>query len=450
MSDLLRRMHDFRPRVAVCGDAMVDEYYEVEADKVSPEFPIPVLRSPTGKATRVVLGGAANVCAQFRNFNFDVSLFALTNERIKWMGKGINMDGCIFSKSVPLKKRYYSNGFPLCRIDEEARDYRLDIGQLRNMQDKILDNLSSGTYDVVVFSDYDKGVFSGKSDFVSRAGDAITIVDPKRGPLDRWRGCTIFKPNAKEAREMTGVKDPDQQCEVLMERLGCQAVVITQAGDAVVGNVQGNPFRYQPDSPTEPRSVVGAGDCFVAFLAMCMSHAVDIRRAVAVAFEACSLYIQEPYNRPIHPYQIEKTKFVDPRNLFGRDFSLSFANGFFDILHPGHVELLRFAKSKADKLVVALNSDESATRLVKSHPLVNPLEYRKFMVSALDCVDFVLEFDEDTPYELIEKIRPEVLVKGSDWPNPVGSDLVREVLLFDRVGGHSTTGLIDKIRRLAP
>lgn len=441
-------MHDFRPRVAVCGDAMVDEYYEVKADKVSPEFPIPVLRSTTGEPTGVVLGGAANVCAQFEHFNFDVSLFALTNERVKLMGErnGINMDGCIFSRSVPVKKRYYSEGFPLCRIDEEAMDYRLDSSQLRKLQDEILGSLFSGAHDVVVFSDYDKGIFSGLSDFISRAGDAITIVDPKCGPLDRWRGCTIFKPNAKEARDMTGLEDSKGQCEFLTDRLGCQAVVITQGGDAVVGSVQGVPFEYRPKSSAIPRSVVGAGDCFVAFLAMCMCHSIDIRRAVTIAFEACSLYVQEPYNRPIHPYQIEPSKFVDPRNLIGRDFSLAFANGFWDILHPGHVELLKFARSKADRLAVALNSDESARRQGKSHPLINDLTYRKSMIASLGCVDFVLDFSEDTPYELIKKIRPDVLVKGSDWTNPVGSDLVPEVHSFGLVGGHSTTKIIDKIR----
>lgn len=450
MNELLQRMWDCRPRIAVCGDAMVDEYYDVVADKVSPEFPIPVLRSNFGQPSRVVPGGAANVCAQFRNFNFEVSLFALTNERIKWMGKGINMDGCIFSRSVPVKKRYYSGGFPLCRIDEEGKDYRLGSEALRKLQDKILDNLFSCSYDVIVFSDYDKGIFSGLSDFVSRAEDAITIVDPKRGSLDRWRGCTIFKPNAKEALEITGLSEWEEQCDFLMEALGCQAVVITQGGDGVVGNVQGVPFEHRPNSPSEARSVVGAGDCFVAFLAMCMSHSIDIRRAVAIAFEACTLYVQEPYNSPIYPYQIEPSKSVDPRNLVVRDFSLAFSNGCFDIIHPGHVELLKFARSKADRLAVALNSDDSVRRQGKSHPLINDLAYRKSMVAALGCVDFVLEFDEDTPYELIKKVKPDVLVKGSDWPDPIGSDLVGEVHSFPIEGGYSTSGIIEKIAALKP
>jgi D-beta-D-heptose 7-phosphate kinase / D-beta-D-heptose 1-phosphate adenosyltransferase len=451
LNELLQRHYDFRPKVAVYGDAMLDEYYEVEADKISPEFPIPVLRSGFSQPHAVALGGAANVCAQFRNFNFDVSLFALTNERLKSLGDGINMDGCIFSKSIPVKKRYYSGEFPLCRIDSETSDYNYEKPYLREMQDKILGKLaSSGPYDVVVFSNYEKGMFSGLQDFASVAGDAITIVDPKAGPAERWKGCTIIKPNAKEAKDITGLTDWKDQCSYLMDVTGCQAVVITRGGDDVVGNVQGVWFEYKPPTLVRAKSVVGAGDCFVAFLAMCMCHSIDIRRAVAIAFEACSCYVRESYNNPIYPYQIEPSKFINPMSLANRDFKLAFANGCFDILHPGHVELLKYARTKADGLAVALNTDESVLRQNKSHPPVNNLEFRREMVAALGCVDFVLEFNDDTPYELIKKIKPDVLVKGSDWPDPVGSDLVGEVFSFDLFGGYSTTGIIEKIWSSAP
>lgn len=448
MNELLDRQFDYRPRVAVFGDAILDEYYEVSADRVSPEFPIPVFHAPDDIPS-IVLGGAANVCRQFSNFNFDVSLFALTNEKIKYLAGGIDMEGCISSRRVPVKKRFYSGGFPLFRFDVETGDYGLESDSLKKLQEKLVEKLlSHDPFDVVVFSDYDKGVFKGIGEFMSRIPDStITIVDPKKSPVSRWRGCTIVKPNSREAEEMSGHSDWKRQCEFFMRETGCQAVVITQAGEGVVGNVQGVWFEHRPAFKKAPRSVVGAGDAFIAFLAMCMAHSIDIRRAVEIAFEACSLYVDEPRNRPLHPYQISPSKSVDPRILEKRDFSLAFTNGNFDILHPGHVELLKFARSKADGLVVALNSDESVRRQGKSHPLINPLEHRKSMVEALGCVDFVVEFDEDTPYELIKKIRPDVLVKGSDWPNPVGSDIVRETHSFGRVGGHSTSAIIEKIRQ---
>jgi D-beta-D-heptose 7-phosphate kinase/D-beta-D-heptose 1-phosphate adenosyltransferase len=448
MNELLERQFDHRPRIAVFGDAILDEYYEVSANRVSPEFPIPVLRADRDEPA-IVLGGAANVCRQFSNFNFDVSLFALTNSKIKHLAGDIDMGGCIFSRGVPVKKRYHSEeGFPLCRLDIEGEDYDLDAESLKKLQGKLLENLfSSDPFSVVVFSDYNKGLFKGIGEFIGKINEStITIVDPKKLPVERWRGCTIIKPNAQEAREMSGHSDWRLQCEYFMRETGCQAVVITQAGDGVVGNVQGGWFEYRPPFKKTPRSVVGAGDAFIAFLAMCMAHSIDIRRAVEIAFEACSLYVDQPYNYPVHPSQISPSKIVDPRILSRRDFSLSFANGCFDILHPGHVAMLEFAKSKAERLVVALNSDRSIASQNKSHGMINDLSFRRSMVAALGCVDFVVDFDEDTPYELIKKTMPDVLVKGSDWPDPVGADIVGEVCHFGLVGGYSTTSLIEKIR----
>lgn len=447
MNELSGRLNDFRPKIAVCGDSILDKYYNVNANKVSPEFPIPILHSSTKGPDFVCPGGAANVCAQLRNFNFDVSLFSLTNETIKEISGAINMDGCIFSKSVPIKKRYYSEGFPLCRIDQEGKNYNLPLDDLKRLQTKIIENLfSSGPYDAIIFSDYDKGLFTDLRDFIPEDTDSITIVDPKNGPVERWRGCTIIKPNAYEAEQMTGFSYWKDQCEYLMSKTGCQAVVITRAGDGIVGNVQGAWFEYEPEHRVSAKSVVGAGDCFIAFLAMCMCHSIDIRKAVKIAFDACSLYVQGTYNKPIYPYQIEGSKFADPRNLINRDFSLAFSNGCFDILHAGHVELLKFAKSKADKLAVGINTDQSVAKQNKKHSMVNCLKDRKAIIAALEYVDFVFEFNDDTPYDLINTLRPEVLVKGSDWPVPVGSDLVDQVFSFDLLEGYSTTSIIEKIR----
>ena len=445
MNDLLQRQFDYRPKIAVFGDAMLDEYYDVNADRVSPEFPIPVLLSKDGQPHKLALGGAANVCAQFSNFNFDISLFAIVSEKIKSLSRNINIQGCVVQESVPVKKRFYSEGFPLCRLDVESPNYGLE--SISFLQDQIFSNLcSSGPFDIVVFSDYNKGLLGGQKEFISELGDAITIVDPKKSPIERWKGCSIIKPNAKEAREISGKEDPAEQCEYFMAKTGCQAVVITQGGSGIFGNVMGSWFEYRPTYKKNVRSVVGAGDCFVAFLSMCMAHSIDIRKAVEIAFDACSHYVEKPYNAPIFPYQIENSKFVDPRNLNIRDFTLSFTNGCFDVLHPGHIGLLQFAKSKSEKLVVALNSDESVRRQNKSHPLVNNIEYRKQMISALDCVDFVVEFSEDDPYQIIKTIKPDVLVKGSDWSNPVGSDIVREVCSFGLLGDYSTTSIIKKIK----
>jgi D-beta-D-heptose 7-phosphate kinase/D-beta-D-heptose 1-phosphate adenosyltransferase len=446
MNELLQRHFDFKSRIAVFGDAILDEYYEVDANRVSPEFPIPVLLSRDGLPAKIALGGSANVCAQLSNFNFDISLFALVNQKILDIAN-FNTKNSLLCENIPVKKRFYSEGFPLCRLDVEAQDYQLK--NVNELQEELLSKLhSSGPYNVVIFSDYNKGLLTGTKNLISEFDEStITIVDPKKSPIDRWRGCSIIKPNANEAKEISGEVDPRRQCEYFMAKTQCQAVVITQGASGVFGNVMGRWFEYRPSFLKNARSVVGAGDCFIAFLAMGMAHSIDIKKSIEIAFEACSLYVDKPYNSPVYPYQISP-KITDPRNLIERDFSLSFTNGCFDILHPGHIKMLEFAKSKADKLVVALNSDESARRQGKSHPLINDLEHRKLMISSLQCVDFVLSFSEDTPYELIKNIKPDVLVKGSDWPNPIGSDIVPEVHSFGLFENHSTTSIIEKLSKL--
>lgn len=447
MNELLERQFESRPKISVVGDSMLDEYYEVSADRLSPEFPIPVMLSPDSLPFKVALGGAANVCAQFKNFNFDVRLFSLVNEAIEEISESIDVGGSVFSGRIPLKKRFYSGSFPLCRMDVESEFYGLDSSAISRLQEKIFSNLRSSPADIVIFSDYGKGLFNGVMGLPSTLPEeCIKIVDPKHGPAEKWKGCTIIKPNYKEAKAITGASDPKAQCDLLMRHTGCQAVVITQEGSGVVGNVMGSWFEYRPESRSEPVSVIGAGDCFVAILAMCMAHSIDIRRAVEIAFRGCSSYIKRPFNTPISPVDLEYGKIVDRNSLVGRDFSLAFTNGCFDILHPGHVALLEFAKSKADRLVVALNSDESVRRQGKPHGLVNDLAARKAVVAALGCVDYVIDFDEDTPEKIVERLRPDVLVKGSDWPNPAGSEFAGEVCLFDKVGHHSTTGIVQKIR----
>lgn len=453
MSVFLDRQFERRARVAVFGDAMIDEYHEVAADRVSPEFPIPVMVSGHSESPFIALGGAGNVCSQFSHFNFEVDLFAVVDQRFKDSARGVGLKNCVdMGRPVPVKSRFYSGGFPLFRLDRETAGYGLCPADLRAAQDSLVSSLASAEpYEVVVFSDYDKGVFVGMEPFLRRLPEStITIVDPKNHPIERWVGCTIVKPNSSEARRMSGSDDWRAQCEYFLKKTECQAVVITQAGDGVVGNVMGSWFEYRPPVVDDPVSVIGAGDTFVAFLAMCMCHSIDIREAVEIAFRACSVYVGKRRNQPVYPYEVESSKFVRPDSLSIRDFRLSFTNGCFDILHPGHVEMLQFAKSKGDRLAVALNSDSSLLRQQKAHPPVNDLAYRRAMISALGCVDFVLDFDEDTPHEIIKKVRPDVLVKGSDWPNPVGADVAGDVCSFGLVGGHSTTGIIEKIRQMPP
>ena len=462
---------------------MIDEYYKVRVKKISPEFPIPVMHSET-EDKQSLPGGAANVVYQFANF--DVCSFLVSF--IDWdawgvfEAKQINSYFCLSLDEsdlfIPRKRRFYSDDFPTYRWDIEKKNYGLNERKLekacldlqKNLEQKVcyspphfelsrsrpLVNVQIN-FDVVIFSDYDKGVLEYHiPEYLNK--QKITIVDPKAGDISRWKNCTVFKPNASEALALSGCNNIESAGYKLLDELNCQAVVITEAADGVsVFYKEKNEtviHKIKPNKKLEfAASVVGAGDCFVAFMAMAMAYGMTILEATEVAWQAGTLYVKNKHNKPLSRQDLVKVydpsavKFVNPEELAERDFKLVFTNGCFDLIHAGHLESLKFAKSQGDKLVVAVNTDESVCENKPGRPFVN-LKDRMSLLANLECVDFVVSFSEKTPFEVIQKIKPDVLVKGSEYKKEsiVGSDIVPEVVISPMIQGLSTTALIEKIR----
>jgi D-beta-D-heptose 7-phosphate kinase/D-beta-D-heptose 1-phosphate adenosyltransferase len=449
-------------KIAVIGDCMVDEYHQVQVNRISPEFPIPVMLSPDDKPHHVAPGGAANVAYQLRNFTADVKLCGLMDQKAAnaYKARGLNVGGSIIDDwlQVPRKKRLYHGDFPICRWDIESRDYGVPEEQFEYTLEAFADGAGNvfRDSDVVIFSDYNKGIFKKPWPFSLLLGcNCKTIVDPKSSDITKWSGCTVFKPNAVEARALSGMSDPESQCKYFRGKLGCQAVVITQGGDGVIAYNDGKMFNYKPKHvPTCAASVIGAGDCFVAILALCLGHDMCIEEAIEVAFEAGSLYVQNRHNQPISPYELRQradpitAKIVNAWQIQDKDCKYVFTNGCFDILHAGHVATLQFAKSKGDRLIVGVNSDESVRRLKGPNRPVNKLADRMKALAAVEVVDYVVSFEDDTPLEVIKLMRPDVIVKGGDYSkdNIVGASLVKEVYTAPLLPGLSTTDIISKIK----
>jgi len=428
---------------------MVDEYYEVKVNRISPEFPMPIMWSSNADPiTRP--GGAANVVHQFRHFNVDSLLFCFydddaiqvfKNHKIRVVNTmWINGVAC----NLPVKRRFLDGSVQITRHDIEAPLCGYNLAHVDETTRKLKPLIDKqNPPDVVILSDYDKGFFASEdfrlADFYP--SDVVTIVDPKKGPLQKWEGCTIFKPNAKEAATLSGLSCWRQQSKFFQEMLGCEAVVVTFGGEKVVGVWRDEFFDYRPNRPVPVESVIGAGDCFAAVFGMAVGHGFTVAESAEIAWNAGAVYVQRKMNRPIIPAEVSWDGIVEPDDLLDRDFKLVFTNGCFDILHKGHLQTLRFAKEKGDKLVVALNTDESVRRLKGEDRPVKPLEQRMAVVAALDCVDFVVSFSENTPLELIQKIRPEVLVKGADYrpEEIVGADVVPELFRAPIIDGLSTS-----------
>lgn len=457
VSDFLERNRLNKIKMHIFGDTVIDQHYDVKVTRISPESPnVCVMLSGDEQPSEEHPGGAANICYQLANFNTENILFTYLDQHADMVLRraGIDPRGFVGLPSgiSPKKKRFYHNGIQVGdRWDIERPNYGMTSLQLQKELLGALHWPFAYEADVIILSDYDKGFF--KDGIPTKLPkDIPIIVDPKRLPLGRWKNCTVFKPNATEAANLSGCSDWRNQCSFFQTELGCKAVVITQEGEGVVGKDGNEFFEYRPTSTVEASKVVGAGDCFIGIFGLALGHGFTIAEAANIAFEAGSVYVQNRSRSPLTPWQLQKkSKFVTPHELVDRDFKLVFTNGCFDILHSGHLESLRFAKSKGGKLVVAVNSDSSVKRLKGPMRPVVPLDERMQMLAAMEVVDYVISFEEDSPLDLIKQIKPDVLIKGSDWKNKggaVGSDYVKEVFFAPLIEDKSTTNLIEKIRTL--
>jgi D-beta-D-heptose 7-phosphate kinase/D-beta-D-heptose 1-phosphate adenosyltransferase len=248
---------------------------------------------------------------------------------------------------------------------------------------------------------------------------------------------------------LSGYRDWKDQADFFLKELNCKAVVITLGKEGVVGKTEKGYFQYFPKRETVAESVIGAGDCFVAFLAMAVAK-MPIADAVMVAWEAGAVYVQRKHNRPVSAHDLLKhidpivSKYTTPEWLADRDFEIVLLSGTFDMLHAGHMEALKFCQMTGKKVVVAVNSDES----LKGSPPLIPLGERMEMLAQLQYVDHILSFDEPTPLELIETIVPEVIVKGGNMKpeEVVGFGITEEVKVCPLLKGVSTKEIVEKIK----
>lgn len=447
-----------RPKILVIGDSMIDQYYDVEVTRISPEAPVLIMRSDFDFPCETRCGGAANVAYQLNHWNVDCTLLSVMNFRDVEIFErhGLQVIPIASETPIPRKKRFHQ-GQEIIRWDVENLAHKPEYTEelMRRLDDLLLRaRVTEQPYDVVILSDYDKGIFT---DFkktqemitICHTYGVRTIVDPKNEPIEKWTGCSIFKPNSVEAGRLTGRATLKEQVIKLAEKLYKSDIVVTAGGSGVaIYNSNSGYSEYTPPRKVRAESYIGAGDCFIAHLSLAVSHGFNLSDAVEIAFKAGEVYVQRKHNTPVGPLDIQNSKFVDPRTLIERNFKLVFTNGCFDVLHTGHITTLEFAKTKGDRLVVALNVDETIRSLKGEGRPINCLEDRKKMIAAMSCVDYVVDFSEDSPYNIIKMIKPDVLVKGGDYTRATvrSAELVPEVYLAPLVEGHSSSKIIKKLK----
>ena len=452
-----------KPNILVIGDLMVDHYLHGSVERVSPEAPVQVVKV---KDEELLMGGAGNVINNLLSLGSKVGVCSVIGDdeggeflKERLGQKGVVKEGWAIQKGrkTSHKTRIMASNQQIVRVDKEDSD---DIS--KSSEDTLLlrTKIVLSFYDAVILSDYGKGVLTKTltQSLISLAKEhnKPVLVDPKGSDYSKYRGATLLTPNKKEAVEATSIdiKD-DETLKSALKKLkdDCDLTysVITLSEDGIA--LLDDEFQKIPTVAKDVFDVTGAGDTVIASIALALVEGKDITQAVEFANKAAAVAVShvgcyavkkediETYHDDNKIYEFDKLLKVLPK-----DKKIVFTNGCFDILHSGHVKYLKEAKSFGDILVLGLNSDESVKRLKGESRPVNEFKDRAEVLAGLEAVDYVVGFGDDTPYELIKAIKPDVLVKGGDYEGKevVGSDIAKETRLVQFVDGKSTTNIIKR------
>lgn len=479
--DLMRLVEGLgRPRVLIIGDLILDRYVSGDVTRISPEAPIPVLAA---RHDEIRLGGAGNVCANLRSMEAEVEMIsvvgddALGRRVVELLAEiGVETESITMDKArmTTEKTRLVSGVNQMLRVDWEETRAVADAELAR-----ILERVPSAVAkaDAIVLSDYGKGLLTRELIAAvvtaARAKGVPVLVDPKGSDFTRYRGATLVTPNRKEAEEALGrriaqLADLPQAGDELIASAELDSIVITLGSEGIYWRTKaGEDMR----SPTEARKVfdvVGAGDTVIAQLALGLGAGLELAAAVELANHAAGIVVGRAGAAAVTRSEllaaVGKRRVGGGKVLDGATGELEaqiaewrsegrrvvFTNGCFDVLHAGHVTYLRHARSCGDRLIVGLNSDASVRRLKGPTRPVNELADRALVLAALEMVDAVVDFEEDTPAKIIERITPDVLVKGEDWRDKgvVGAEWVEahggRVVLAPLLAGRSTTSILER------
>jgi D-beta-D-heptose 7-phosphate kinase/D-beta-D-heptose 1-phosphate adenosyltransferase len=464
--------------VMVIGDVMLDRYIYGSVERISPEAPIPILCVETERA---MPGGAGNVVRNLTALGAAVAFVSVVGDD----QAGSDLTGLVGvqpgvepwllvqgGRATTVKTRYVSNGQQLLRADREETG---PIPQkLAERMLRIAGDTMAAT-SVAVLSDYRKGVLAGTvpAQLIAAAKMAgrQVIVDPKGPDYSRYAGADVVTPNRRELAEATEMAVDTEQgivaaATALRRAHGFGAVLVTRAEDGMT-LVDAEGACHYPAEAADVFDVSGAGDTVVATLAAGLAAGLTLRVAArianmaagivvgkigtAVAREADLLNALTPQGRAFRKIVTREMAVEQVERWRRKGWRTGFTNGCFDLLHPGHTHLLEQARGQCDRLVVGLNSDESVRRLKGPTRPVQPEAARAAVLASLAAVDLVVIYDEDTPEETLELLRPDLLVKGADYTieRVVGADMVQgwggKVFLAELLDGFSTTATVRKI-----
>ncbi len=463
-------------RLLVIGDVMLDRYWHGSASRVSPEAPVPVVQV-INREDRP--GGAGNVAFNIAALGSAVRLVGVVGDdetglellsRLK--AAGVYCD-FLQSEEKPTitKLRIISQHQQLIRLDFEKAFEASDIIGLQDKAKSLVDDSQ-----VMVLSDYGKGALHDIIDLIDlgRSRNIPIIVDPKGSDFTKYRGATLITPNLTEFEAVVGGSDNEEELVNkglrLVRELNLEAILITRGEHGMTLIRPNSPELHLPARAQEVFDVTGAGDTVISVLAASMAAGDGLADATALANLAAGLVVGKLGTAAISGPELRRAMLADQNSGRGvmtaeqlqivvqdakaHGEKIIFTNGCFDIIHAGHVGYLAEAKRLGDRLVVAINDDDSAHRLKGPGRPINPVERRMAVLAGLEAVDWVVSFSEDTPEPLLESLQPEVLVKGGDYTmdQVVGGSYVESyggmVRVLEFLDNCSTSAIMEKMKEV--
>jgi D-beta-D-heptose 7-phosphate kinase / D-beta-D-heptose 1-phosphate adenosyltransferase len=465
------------PKILVIGDLMIDQYLWGDSKRISPEAPVQII--DVDKVSNI-LGGAGNVISNLKALGADVEVISVignceNSNILKELLSEIDVDSGYLieepNRTTSKKSRIIASQQQVLRYDQECSTEISNSSEKRIL--KILER-NINKYDVVLFSDYGKGIFTSKltKDLIKTAKkfDRKVLVDPKGFDYSKYKGAYLLTPNLKEASDATEIDITDTQSLVnaiskLKKKCDLHVSLITLSEKGIA--LFADELKIFPTTSKEVFDVTGAGDTVLASLGFSLACELNIEQAVEFANLAAGVVVgkigaatasineiieyESSLNKSSSEVHIKSITEITAlcKEFRSKNKKVVFTNGCFDILHAGHVKYLEAAKSYGDILILGLNSDRSVSALKGKNRPINSQIDRACILAALEVVDYVVIFDEEDPYNLIKVTKPNILVKGSDYKDKsvIGEDLVDELILIDFIEGQSSSNTIEKIRR---
>ena len=473
-------MIDFKrktPSLLVVGDLMIDHYLWGSCERISPEAPVQVVK--IGSET-TVLGGAGNVINNLYSLGAHVDILSVIGEcsassELINLLKDIDIDTQYLvvekNRITSKKSRIIAAQQQVVRYDRESSNQISNDSQktIFKFFKKIINN-----YDVILLSDYGKGVltFELTQSIIKLANklEKKVLIDPKGLNYSKYKGAYLLTPNKKEASEATqisidGIESLTEAITAIKKQCDLTISIITLSEEGVA--IFDNKLRIHPTKAIEVFDVTGAGDTILASLGFALSSNKKIDEAIKFANLASGVVVGKIGSATasldeIIEYENNLNKSSSDgyiktwaeiyhlvNKLKKKDKRIIFTNGCFDILHLGHIKYLEKSKDFGDILIIGLNSDDSVRRLKGNNRPINGQVDRAYILASLEVVDFVVIFDQDTPYDLIKLIKPDLLVKGGDYKGKevVGQDIVKELKLINFIDDKSTSKIIKRIQK---